>query len=486
MRRAALLGILAILLLSCWRWSPAYGCFAVIVGREASADGSVLVGHNEQNSGQRVLYFRRVPRQRFGQGDVVRLRRGGTLPQVQQTWALLWNEMPGLEFSDTHMNEWGVAVTSDQCRTREDDYQALVARGEIRQGGIGYMLRKLVALRARSAREGVRLAGELIERFGYVDSGRTYVIADPREAWLLAVVRGRRWVAQRVPDDKVVLLPNIHIIGEVDLKDTDNFLGSPDLIDYAARRGWYDPKAGRPFNFRKTYRPERDDPPDIRRWRGRQLVSGQRVPWPPKEPPPIGVRPRAKMTVAAVVEVLRNTSGPGRPLTEPRTQECTVFQLRGGGDARMPREIGCVYWRTSAEPSGSVLLPWYAGITETPASYYRPVDVKTQLGLGHHFQPPRGTFDPDPKLAWWAFKRLQDLVQRDYAGRIKVVRPVWAEFEGRVFRDQPEVERKALQLWETDRAAARAYLTRYCADLAAEAGGEAERLSRALQGGERP
>ena len=29
---------------------------------------------------------------------------------------------------------------------------------------------------------------ELLDRFGYVDSGRTYVIADPREAWLLAVV----------------------------------------------------------------------------------------------------------------------------------------------------------------------------------------------------------------------------------------------------------------------------------------------------------
>ncbi len=178
---------------------PVYGCYAVIVGREASADGSVLVGHNEQNGGRRILNFRRIPRGRSSSGEVVRLRRGGELPQVDETAAFFWSENPGLEFSDAYLNEFGVAVVSDGCGSREDDYRTLVARGEIRGGGIGYMLRRLVAQRARTAREGVLLAGRLVERFGYVDSGRTYVIADPREAWLLAVVRGRRWVAQRRP-----------------------------------------------------------------------------------------------------------------------------------------------------------------------------------------------------------------------------------------------------------------------------------------------
>jgi dipeptidase len=51
-----------------------------------------------------------------------------------------------------------------------------------------------------------------------------------------------------VPDDQVVLLPNIHIIGEVNLNDTDKFLASPDLIDYAAGRGWFDPDGAEPFN----------------------------------------------------------------------------------------------------------------------------------------------------------------------------------------------------------------------------------------------
>jgi dipeptidase len=462
--------VVVVLLPLCWPADRVWACYAVIVGREASADGSVLVGHNEQNGGRRILNFRKIPRQQFPEGALVRLHGGGEMPDVPETWAFLWSENPGLEFSDGYLNEWGVAVVSDGCHTREDTYEALSARGEIRDGGIGYMLRRLVAQRARSAREGVRLAGMLVERFGYVHSGRTYVIADAGEAWLLAVVRGRRWVARRVPDDAVVLLPNVHIIGPVDLADTDNYLASPDLIQYAVARGWFDPNGGKPFSFREAYGVAPSVPPDPRRLRGRQLVMGRSEPEPADRPLAFGVRPARKMTVASVIEILRDKVGT-RSLSTPLTQEGAVFQLR----ADLPRPIGCIYWRTTAEPWTSVLVPWYLGVTETPTRYFRPVDVQTQLSLAHHFEPPEGTFDVDPDLAWWKFKTLQDLVYADES-RGPVVRFRWAAFERRVFREQPAVEAKALELWRTDRTAARRFLTRHCAALADEACREADEL----------
>ena len=473
------LAIVVAVLLS-WPVCRAWACYAVVVGRDASADGSVLLAHNEQNGGRRILNFRRIPRQKFPLGSEVVLRRGGRLPQVEQTWALLWSENPGLSFSDAYFNEWGVAVVSDGCRTREDDYDTLVQKDEIRDGGIGYMLRRLIALRARTARDGVLLAGKLVERFGYVDSGRTYVVADPREAWLLAVVRGRRWVAQRVPDDAVVVLPNIHIIGEVDLKDTANFLSSPDLIAYSVKRGWFDPDGGEPFNFRKVYRKDRDDRPDPRRWRGRQMIGGNHQPWPPAEPPSVGIKPAKKVTVAALMDVLRFTGSPGT-LCTPSTQEGAVFQLRRD----MPPAIGCVYWRTTAEPSTSVFTPWYAGISQTPENYYRPVDVRRQLSLEHHFDPPPGTFDLDPASAWWKFKTLQDTVRADYDRRVKVVQPVWAAFEETSLAEQQKIEKQALAQWTTDEQAARDILTKYCARKAGEACREADRLVRKLGNGSR-
>lgn len=466
---------LVLLLALCCPASQVFACYAVIVGREASEDGSVLVGHNEQNGGRRILNFRRIPRRQFAEGAAVSLRRGGKLAQVDETGAFFWSENPGLENSDAYLNEWGVGVVSDRCPTREDDYDALVARGEIRSGGIGYMLRRLVAERARTAKGGVKLAGWLVEHFGYVDTGRSYVIADPHEAWIFAAVRGRRWAAQRVPDDCVVILPNVHIIGPVDLADSDNFLASPDLVDYAAQRGWFDPKGGEPFNFRRVYSATRGGPPDPRRLRGREMVLGRRETAALGEELAFGVRPTKKMTVAAVVAILRDKAGPV-PLSTPVTQEGAVFQLR----ANMPPEIGCVYWRTTAEPATSVLTPWYLGITETPPTYFGSVAVEKQVTLQHHFEPPRGTFDVDPSLAWWTFKTLQDRVYRDYQRRIATVAPAWEAFEDRLFQDQQSVEAKALELWETDPEAARRSLAEYCADVAARARGEAEKLTGAM------
>jgi dipeptidase len=388
----------------------------------------------------------------------VTLRRGGTLPQARETLAFLWSENPGLEFSDGYMNEHGVAVVSDGCASREDGYEVLVSRNEIRHGGIGYMLRRLVAERARTAREGVKLAGGWIGAFGYADSGRTYVIADPKEAWLLSVVRGRRWVAQRVPDEGAVLLPNVYVIGEVDLDDPANFLGSSDLVAYAVRRGWYDPKAGKPFSFRAVYSRDRSGRPNPRQHLGQTLLAAPARP-PGKGNLPFAVKPGRQLTVRAVMEILRNRSG-SAPICNPYVQEGAVFQLRSG----LPRAIGCVYWRATAEPVASVFTPWYAGILDTPKVYRRPA-TEEPWTLDHHFRPPPGTFRPRPDHAFWVFKALQDLVHRDGSSRLGSVRRGWREIETRLFENQRALEEKALALWEEDEKGAREFLTKKCGEI---------------------
>jgi dipeptidase len=454
--------------------APARACYAIVVGREASSDGSVLLGHAEQNTGRQILNFRRVSRQKHDAGAQVVLRRGGRLPEVDESWAYLWSELPGQEFSDNSLNEWGVAVVSDYCPSREDGQAALVRRGEIRQGGIGYMLRRLIAQRARSAREGVTLAGEWIERFGYVDSGRTYVIADPREAWLLAVVRGRHWAARRVADDEVVVLPNVYVTDRVDLSDPKNCLFSRDLVDYAVGRGWFDPKGGAPFRFDRAYAAP-GEAADPRRWKGQQLVSGKDIPWPPAAQP-FGIKPPKKLTVAAVAGILRGVIPADRRSGSP-TQEGAVFQLRPG----LPAEIGCVYWRTSGEPSLNVLLPWHLGIRETPPNYYRAGDLQETLTLEHHFKPPAETYVPDRRLAWWLHQALQDRVREDLPGRLPPVRAAWDSMEKRLFENQAGVEKEAMSRWQRDPDSARTFLTDYCARLAADADREAQRLLGALQ-----
>lgn len=362
-------------------------------------------------------------------------------------------------------------MASIQCLTREDGYDALVARGEIRDGGIGYMLRRIVASRAKSASDAVQWMGRLVERFGYIDSGRTYAVADPNEAWVVEVVRGRRWVAQRVPDDQVVVLPARHVIGEINLDDTENFRASPDLVSYAVKRGWFDPGKGKPFNFREVYQTAERTAPDRRHFRGQEIVTGKTGTWPPAAPLPFAVTPAKKLSVAEIAAFLRDKDGLA-PMFNRSTQEAAVFQLRGD----VPREIGCIYWRTTGRPDLSVLTPWYVGITATPDDYGRHAEPAALLSLSHHFQPSPGAFAPDPRRAWWKFKNLVSVVDEDYAARAPAVRAAWSAMEEGIRTGQGDVEAKAIEIWRQDPQAALAYLTRYCSDLAAEACRQADEL----------
>jgi len=433
----------------------AHGCFAVVVGREASADGSVLLGHNEQSGAGRMTNLRVVPRMQHARGDSVRLRRGGSLPQVEETYRAIWSNIPGQEFSDNYMNEWGVAVVSDGCPTREDHYDALVERGEIRDGGIGFMLRRLIALRARTARDGVALAGNLVERFGYADSGRTLVIADPREAWLLSMVGGRHWMAQRVLDDRVVILPNVHVIAEVDLADTASFRGSPGLVEYATHRGLFQPEEERSFSFRAAFNSDRGR--DERQWRGQCLVSEAQRRWPEERALPFCVAPDRKLSVRDVADVLRHHNQSSQSLCTVVTEEGAVFQLRDW----LPPEIGSVYWRTSAEPCMASLVPWYAGITETPTGYYEPISLEEHLSLTAQFEDRSTAFTPHPDLVWWVFTGVRDQVRGDYAERIGLVRVAAQAFEDSLLARQVAVESEAAALYGEGSEAVSAFLTRY-------------------------
>jgi len=220
----ALVLIFTTMIFSVMLSSSMYACYAVIAGKKTTADGSVLFAHSELNFGQRFLNFRVVPRIKYEPGTEIKLTNGGAFPEVSESYSFIWSENFGMRGSDSYINEWGVACASDGTRTIEDSRDELLKRGDIIDGGIGYMLRRQVARRARTAREGVHIVRELIERFGSNFSGVTLVIADPNEAWVVSMARGQHWVAQRVPDNEVVVLANVNIIGEVNLQDTINYL----------------------------------------------------------------------------------------------------------------------------------------------------------------------------------------------------------------------------------------------------------------------
>lgn len=460
-------------------------CFTVIVGKNVSTDGSVLLGHNEQNRGRRIVNYLKVPRIKHKHGDKVKLKNGGVLPEVEETYSFLWTENSGIEFSDSYLNEWGVAIVTDSCPTKEDSYEELVERGDIVDGGIGYMLARIAAERAKTAKDGLYIICDLLNHFGYSASGRTISIADQNEAWVISIAGGKRWMAQRAPDDSIVLVPNVHVIGEeANIEDVDNVLCSPGLINYAIKRGWYDPSGNTPFSFREAFNGDSKEVAfvekyncDSRQWYSQCIITGKKIEIPIDKQLPFSVKPTHKYNVNDVANILRShlegtefdfTEGykfgtPHRIANEARnicsvtTQESVVFQLRSW----LPPEIGCIAWRTTFAPCSSVYTPWFSGITETPEVYYKKCNIEEQLTLNHHFNPPIETYNYDPIFAFWVFYSLENLVDINYKENIIKVQKVWKEYEKTEFELQPYIEEVGLKLLKENKELAKVFLTDY-------------------------
>jgi len=439
------------------------GCFAVVVGKEASADGYVITAHNEDDSPPLIVNHSKIDRKTHSPGEKVKLLSGGELDQVEETWAYLWSEMPGFLFSDSYLNEWGVGVASDQCPSRED-------RPQLTDGGITYMLRRLVAERATTARQGVLLAGKLVERFGYDSSGRTYIICDPEEGWLFCVVHGKHWLAQRVPDQEVAMVANTYTVHQVDLDDSDNFLASPDIIDYAVSRGWYDDESDGEFDFAGVYSDPvaASDPNNTgRQWAGLRYVTdsfefGQKLPF--------SVKPDRKLDVPAVIEIMRDhyegtafyesssAGGPHqrsfKPICRHTTQTSFVVQLR----ADRPLDIGIVYWVCLASPCLSFYHPFHFGIPKFPDGWASRVGVPSERSYRAWVE---SAFRADMSQAFWTYSNFRNKVESRYGDRITRVRAEIGEVQSRAFALQRPIEQAAARLYQTDREAAMEILSNY-------------------------
>ncbi len=441
------------------------GCFSIVVGKDASADGYVIMAHNEDDGPPQIVHHRKVPRMKHSPGEKVELLNGGEVEQVQETWAYLWSEMPGMLFSDSYINEWGVCIASDACPSRED-------YPELTDGGISLMLRRLVAQRAKSAREGVHLAGELVERFGYDSSGRTYIICDPDEGWLFCAINGKHWLAQRVPDDEVAVIANTYTVHEVNLSDEEHFLVSDGLIDYAVSRGWHNPDEKQPFDFAVAFADSEaafDSSNFCRQWSGLRHIAADVIPL--SRDLPFSVIPKHKLDVASIkailrdhyegTELYRNSQETGNPhetslntICNNTTQTSFIAQLR----RNMPMDVGVMYWVCLSAPCASCYIPFHFGISNFPIGYATDSGEPSEEFYRGEVEAP---FQSDSLNTFWTFSNFHHKIESEYAARIENVRVEFDVIERNALLQQAQIEETALQLYSTEKATAMRMLTNY-------------------------
>ena len=437
-------------------------CFTVVVGRKATEDGSVILAHNEDDGGNPSWRFWRIPPLENPEGASFHLVNGGRIPIPRKTPGYFWAQIPEVYFGDFYINQWGVAFCSNACASKEKD-------PELKEGGLVHLLRRILALRARSAREAVKIAASLLEEWGYSPSGRTLFIADPKEAWLLCLVRGKHWVAVRVPDDQAAVVSNAYPVQEVDLSDKENVLAPPDLVSYARKKGWYHPDRDGPFNFAEAYAPVKnlENPSNVlRRWRGMSLLSRKTLPV--KWNLPLFFTPAGKLGPADLMKVMRDhyegtkydlsrKAPEGDPNRTRIRTICTrttrgtfLLQLRAG----LPLPLRALLWFAPRKPDTSVFLPWYPLLPQLPPGFskgdWRKIQ-EAQLGRG---RLPEGRVP-----AMLPFLKLCDQVSENYGKRIVPVRALQERLEGAWVKSGKRLEGAALALLRENKERGIVFLT---------------------------
>lgn len=282
-------------------------CTTVVIGKGLSSTGHVIVGHNEDDAGCLASRHGYVPAAEHPQGATIPAEEGyAVIPQAPRTHGFFWSELKGakggLTTADTFFNDQGVYISSDSCGISKAD---VTDASRLSDGGIGYNLRRIVAERACSARDALRIATELVERYGYVPSARAYIFADADEAWFLQIVSGKHYAAQHLGDDEAAVIPNYYTIHQVNPADTGRFLLSPGLIEHAVDKGWYAPANG-DFDFAAAYQADATRYSDGNRLRSEGGYSILlRRPFHCDGDYPFSVRPGYPISPATVMEVLR-------------------------------------------------------------------------------------------------------------------------------------------------------------------------------------
>jgi len=245
-------------------------CTTMIITKGASADGSMMVAHSDDDelADQRIIY---VPAQDHKQGTmrqvfhenypyprIVTDQRGpgydtagypktkpiGYIPQIAHTYSYFDGNYGIMNEHNLMMGECTngakyepKAITAEDAKTTDKHIRIFYSSE----------LSRVALERCKTAHEAIMLMGGLIEEYGYYSTGETLLVADENEAWVFEMCAlpdeeyHSVWVAQRVPDGEFFVAANEFRIREVK-KNSPHFMYSKFLFPGLEKLGWRNPQ----------------------------------------------------------------------------------------------------------------------------------------------------------------------------------------------------------------------------------------------------
>ena len=379
-------------------------CTTILAGKKATHDGSTIIARNDDGGFTTKKIVVVPPDKQPRTYRTVISHRTVELPDDP----LRYTSAPNVILKEglwpaCGINAANVAMTATETITSNPrvyaaDPLVVLQPGEGRRGkevpgGIGEEdLCTLVLPYIRSAREGVLRLGKLLEEYGtYENNGIAFSDAD--EVWWLETIGGHHWIARRVPDDAVVIMPNQFGLDRFDFDDAygarKENLCSADLKEFTERNHLNTGKTGMPFVPRMAYG-SRSDADHIyntpRAWYMARYFLERTYRWdgenadftPESNDIPWCFVPEKKVTVEDVRYLLGShfqgtpydpydnrapQKGKYRCIGVPNSDICGILQIRGS----LPEAIRGVEWLSMGGSGFTACFPFYANVDKLPA-----------------------------------------------------------------------------------------------------------------------
>lgn len=379
-------------------------CTSILIGKNASINGSVVIGRNEdaKTAWPKHLAFNKhetVTNNHFKSKDN---KFEMDLPEEKFAYSSTpeWTDKYGL-FEEDGINEYHVAMSATESAYSND--RVLAADPfDTKKGILEEAMITVVLPYIKTAREGVKRLGEIVEKYGAAEADGI-LFGDRDEAWYLEIGSGHHWVAQRIPDDSYAVVANQLAIQEIDFNSSD-FMYSEGIQDFVYENKLW-PK-DKPFIFREIFGTHDDS--DLhyntpRVWIGQKLLSPSieqedqsfDLPFIQKPDKPISIQDAQAVlsnhyqnTPYDLTNKKNKDNATFRPISVATTQESHLLELNGESMTQ---------WLAMGVAAQSVYVPFYPQGTKVPTMYKYGKETYSS------------------NSAYWVFKLASTLVDRDWA-----------------------------------------------------------------------
>ena len=467
-------------------FDPSLGaCTNLIVTKGASADGSVICTYNCDTFGYSG-WLTHSPAGQHKPGEKIAIRSfwhpseiKGYVDQVEYTYNVIG-----------YINEKQLCIVETTFGGRHELVNP--------EGILGYdNVIQLALQRCSTARDAIRVMGQLMDEYGYCDKGETFTVCDKEEAWIMELIgkgqgrKGAVWVAMKIPDGQICAHANISRIRQFPQvsKAKKNSLYqeiegecmySSDVISFAREMGYFNGK-DEDFSFRDAYCPisflgvrqcdarvwsffrHHTDPAEMDKYL--PYLDGK---FDQIDHLPLWIKPDSKLSVRDVIADMRDhyegtpldmtkdiDAGPWgmpirpraktfesggqkyfreRPIASPQAGFTLVSQLRSW----LPDEIGGVMWFGCDDADMVAYVPVYCCERDIPTAFREENNLN-------------GTFNE--KGAYWMCNFVSNMIYPRYSALIGSLREKQEVFEDLLFASQEELEKTAAKMTATDRPA---------------------------------